>query len=280
MTVRTGGVSFEAARTIALDFTGGSATAGEDFTVADGGGNALTAPYTLTLAAGGHSASATITAVDDHAVDAGEAIAIAARLGETQLGMTRTIAIADDDEAGVTVAPGELEVVEGGEAAAYTVVLASEPAAAVTVTVEGAGTEVTVSPSRLTFTAGDWDRTQTVTVAAPEDPDTAGAEVILTHAVESGDADYAGAAAEDVSVVVTDNDAPGVTVAPGELEVAEGESDDLHRGAGDAARRRRDGVRGRRGRREPPPRRAHLHRRELGQRADGDGERGGRRRRR
>ena len=45
-----------------------------------------------------------------------------------------------------------------GNSEGYTVVLESEPTAAVTVEVTGhAGTELTVSSARLTFTADNWD---------------------------------------------------------------------------------------------------------------------------
>ena len=93
LTVRTGGVTFADAQTIELDFAGGSATLGTDFTVADADGNPLTAPYALTLAVGESAVTATITAVEDTDDDDGEHIQVSAtRNGET-LGATQTLTI-------------------------------------------------------------------------------------------------------------------------------------------------------------------------------------------
>ena len=93
LTVRTGEVTFADAQTIELDFAGGSATLGTDFTVADADGNPLTAPYALTLAVGESAVTATITAVEDTDDDDGEQIQVSAtRNGET-LGATQTLTI-------------------------------------------------------------------------------------------------------------------------------------------------------------------------------------------
>ena len=121
--------------------------------------------------------------------------------------------IDDDDTAGVTVTPPELNVGEGGSAG-YTVVLDTAPSAAVTVDVSGhAGTELTLSPERLTFTAGNWSTPQAVTVSADDDDDTlADAPIALAHAV-GGAADYASVAAPDVTVTIVENDSPTLAVA-------------------------------------------------------------------
>ena len=67
---------------------------------------------------------------------------------------------------GVVLAPAALTVGEGASAT-YTVKLATQPTAAVTVTLAGtAGTDVTVDRSTLAFTTTNWDDPQTVTVTA------------------------------------------------------------------------------------------------------------------
>ena len=105
----------------------------------------------------------------------------------------------------------------------YSVVLDTEPSALVTVTVSGhSGSDVSVSPTRLTFTTGNWDTAQSVTVTAADDDDGVGDEVTLTHTVAGGD--YQGAAADDVTVTVTDDDTPAVTVSPTALAVIEGDA--------------------------------------------------------
>ena len=64
-------------------------------------------------------------------------------------------------------------MVAEGATGTYTVALGTEPSADVTVTVSGqAGTDVSLSGltnNRLTFTTGNWDTSQTVTVTAAQD---------------------------------------------------------------------------------------------------------------
>ena len=91
-----------------------------------------------------------------------------------------TVTIVNDDAA-LTVSPGELTIIEGGSAT-YTVVLTSQPLGDVTVMVEGASGDVSVNPTVLTFTANDWNDPQTVTVRAATDDDAdTDASVTLTH---------------------------------------------------------------------------------------------------
>ena len=109
---------------------------------------------------------------------------------------------------GVTVSESSLTVTEEdttGET--YTVVLDSQPTANVAVTVAGhAGTDVTPSPTALTFTTGDWGTPRTVTVTAGDDADTADDSVTLTHGATSADAGYDGIAIAGVAVTVRDDD--------------------------------------------------------------------------
>ena len=96
---------------------------------------------------------------------------------------------------GVGLLTAELVVAEGGTGT-YMVRLATEPTADVTVTISGqAGTDVSLSGltnNGLTFTTGNWDTSQTVTVTAAHDPDAADDEVTLTHTAASTDTDYEG----------------------------------------------------------------------------------------
>ena len=132
--------------------------------------------------------------------------------------------IVDDDTSGVTVSKTNLTVPEGGSDE-YTVVLDSEPTGPVTVTpMVPDDTDVTVSPSSLTFTTLNWNAAQTVTVSAAEDDDADNdPTVTLTHAV-SGAADYASVEADSVAVTITENDTPGVTLSETNLAVPEGGS--------------------------------------------------------
>ena len=122
---------------------------------------------------------------------------------------TEAVSISDDDTAGVAVSAGALRVPEGGSGS-YTVVLESEPAGEVTVRVTvAAGTDVTVSPESLTFTADTWSSAQRVTVRAAEDADAvADAEVTVRprgERVRSGDR----GGGRDGAVTIAENDTAG-----------------------------------------------------------------------
>ena len=112
------------------------------------------------------------------------------------------VSVGDDDALGVTVSTGRLTVPEG-ESMTYTVVLASAPSVTVTVrpTVSG-DPDVTVAPSRLTFTAGNWDAEQPVTVTARADADSEDDTATVSHAVTG----VAGLTARAVAVLVIDDD--------------------------------------------------------------------------
>ena len=117
------------------------------------------------------------------------------------------VTITDDDTAGVTVTPTEFTVLEGSSRN-YTVVLDTQPAADVTVSVSlPGGSDLSVSPTSLTFTDSNWSVTRTVTVIAGEDNDLADdGEVTIGHTVSSTDPLYAAATADSVTVTVNDDD--------------------------------------------------------------------------
>ena len=126
--------------------------------------------------------------------------------------------------AGITVSTTALTVTEEDSTGdGYTVVLDSQPTANVTVTVAGhAGTDVTPSPTSLTFTSTTWGTAQTVTVTAGHDADTANDAVSLTHSAASTDTDYDGISIAGVAVTVNDNDTAqvlGVSVTPGNAQL-------------------------------------------------------------
>ena len=130
------------------------------------------------------------------------------------------VTVTDDDTAALTLSTATLGVGEGGDAE-YTVRLATQPTAQVTVAITGqASTDLTLSAASLTFTTSTWSTAQTVTVSAAEDIDAANDAATLLHTASGGD--YAGETAE-VAVTVTDDDTPGtVVLSPTALGVAEG----------------------------------------------------------
>ena len=95
--------------------------------------------------------------------------------------------------AGVSASVSALRVPEGGSGA-YEVALESSPEGTVTVDITGTdGTDVSVSPARLTFTADDWSTARTVTVSVAADADdVADPAVTLMHRPSGGGYDNTG----------------------------------------------------------------------------------------
>ena len=136
-----------------------------------------------------------------------------------------TVTVTDDDDAGVTVDPTTLSVLEADGTGAYTLVLDTVPTADVTIAVASdTVTAATVSSASLTFTPANWNTAQTVTVTGvdddvdnPSDERTA----TVSHVPTSADAGYTSVVIASVTVTVTDDDDAGVTVDPLALMVPE-----------------------------------------------------------
>ena len=149
-----------------------------------------------------------------------------------------TVTVIDDDEAGLDIDPTAIDVTEESSAG-YTVKLATEPSADVTVAIDGhGGTDASLSGSdvsndQLTFTTGNWDTPQTVTVSAADDGDADDeAPVNLTHSASSTDTQYNSLTGDPVRVSITDNDDVGIVgsdtavvlVSTDSFELGEGDS--------------------------------------------------------
>ncbi|MCL4207829.1 MAG: DNRLRE domain-containing protein [Pirellulaceae bacterium] len=124
----------------------------------------------------------------------------------------------DDDSAGITIRPGGvLTTTESGSAATFTIELNAPPTADVTIDLSSGNTaEGVVSPASLTFTSGNWNVPQTVTVTGVDDFAIDGdvSYTIMTAPAVSGDPAYNGLDAADVPVMNLDNDVAGITVLP------------------------------------------------------------------
>ena len=180
---------------------------------------------TVTVTAGEDDDAATDTDVTlTHAVTgASEYAAIAADDVPSVL-----VTITEDDSAGVTISRTTLTIDEGGSDT-YTVKLNTQPSADVTVTISGhSGTDVSLSDTELTFTDGNWNVEQEVTVTAGQDDDAAAdSDVTLSHAL-TGASEYAAIAADDVpsvAVRINEDDSAGVTISRTTLTIDEGGSD-------------------------------------------------------
>ena len=190
--------------TVSIGADTDSATSGTDYTgVAD---------FTLTINAGSTSGTQTflLDPTDDDVDEEDESISI---LGSTT-GLTvsgTSITLTDDDTRGVTLSKSSLTIDEGSTDS-YTVVLDSEPTGTVTIspTVTGS-TDVTLNKTSLSFTSGNWNTAQTVTVSAAEDDDAVEDTATIAHSVTGGD--YASESADNVSVVVNDNETASTSVA-------------------------------------------------------------------
>ncbi len=92
-----GDATFAADQTIEISFPSSAATAGVDFTLADSGGQMLTAPYALILPAGASSVVATLSIVDDAEEEGDETIVVSARHGPVSLGVKVITILANDE---------------------------------------------------------------------------------------------------------------------------------------------------------------------------------------
>ena len=158
----------------------------------------------------------TITGVDDHVDDGNIAYSVVTApvvSTDALYGGLNPLDVAvinsDNDTAGITVAPVTgLGTNEAGGTATFTVVLDSEPTAAVAISVSSSDTsEGTLSLASLTFDAEDWDTPQTVTVTGVDDnvdDGDVGYSMVLAPAV-STDPLYSGRNPADVTLANADD---------------------------------------------------------------------------
>jgi len=106
---------------------------------------------------------------------------------------------------------------EWGNMATFSVVLAEQPKANVTIALSSSNErEGTVTPKSLTFTKDDWNAPQVVTVTGVDDnlPDGNQTYQIVTAPAVSDDPVFNGVNAADVTLVNIDNETAGVMVIP------------------------------------------------------------------
>jgi len=176
----------------------------------------LPSPSSLTFTPGNWDAPQTVTvsaAEDDDAYDGTGTLRVSSEgLPSVDVSVTES----DNDTPGLSVAPQSLSVDEGGSDT-FTVSLKHEPLLDANVMISNVGgdPDLLPSPSSLTFTPGNWDAPQTVTVSATEDDDAYDGTGTLRVSSDGVDP-------VDVSVTESDNDTPGLSVAPLSLSVPEG----------------------------------------------------------
>ena len=193
------------------------------------------------------SVAITISAVNDSVAETTpESVNLSVRISDST-GIDGTIPITDnlatfsiEDPGAVTVSPTALSLIEGNPAKSYTVVLGSDPGAAVAVTatpddgaaqVRAGTTGAFGASATLNFThgeTGNWSTAQTVEVrATPNDGDTADESVTIAHAsvvASNSNNRFHAAPIDPVSVAVTDADGlPVVRFAQTSFNAGEGD---------------------------------------------------------
>ncbi|RRR65447.1 MAG: hypothetical protein EI684_23080 [Candidatus Viridilinea halotolerans] len=143
---------------------------------------------------------------------------------------TATATITDDDTAGLVLTPSSISLTEtdtGSDPVTYTVRLATQPTAPVTVSFAVAITTssglVLTPTTNLTFTAADWNVGQVVTTTVMSNTVAQGTTypATITHTTSSSDAAYAGLTAT-LAVIITDNDTAGLILSTPSLTLTEG----------------------------------------------------------
>jgi hypothetical protein len=197
-------------------------TADVEITVTSGDtSEATVSPATLTFTASDWDTpqDVTVTAQDDDVDDGDQTVTISHEATSSDNGYDGasindvTVTVQDDDGPGFTIlqSDGSTDVSEDGSQDTYTVVLTSQPTAEVTISISsGDEGEATVSPSTLTFTTGNWDTPQTVTVTGVDDTNIDGTQTVtITHTASSADSAYNTLPAKEVTVTVADDDSAG-----------------------------------------------------------------------
>ena len=141
---------------------------------------------------------------------------------------TVTATTTDNDVAGFTIAQtgGSTGVAETGTTDTFTVVLNAQPDSDVVFAISSSDTGETTVTSSLTFTNGNWNTAQTVTVTGVDDNLIDGTiSSTITVSVNDGSSDnnFDSLADQTVTATTTDNDVAGFTIAQtgGSTAVAE-----------------------------------------------------------
>ena len=167
------------------------------------------APASLTFTTGNWSSPKTVTVTagmdPDGTNDTATLSHTASGGGYGSVTGNVVVTVTDNDVARLLFSTTSLLVTEGGSAT-YRVRLGMMPSGTVTVTPSRTGSsDVTFAPASLTFTTGNWNSWQTVTVSAGEDSDKNNEMATLSHGA-SGGGYHAVTGNVEVAVAVNDND--------------------------------------------------------------------------
>lgn len=178
------------------------------------------ASVTFTSSNWGTAQTFTITAVND-TTNEGPHVGIIGHHIETTAPIYRQVhapslqaTVADNEQNGtnlitITQTQNSTIVLEGGSTDTYRVTLRKAPTSGTTTLVPAANTQVTLSPSTLSFTASNFNIPQTVTVTATNDATVEGTHSTNNVYTASGGS-YTGTTT--IPVTVHDNDGVGITL--------------------------------------------------------------------
>ena len=177
----------------------------------------LSENVTLTIAAGQmeSSGTVTVTAQDNQVDNDDRTVNVGATSATANLTINgAAITIEDDDTRGITATPDGQITTEAGGTVTVGVKLNSQPTATVTISAQSSNTdEGTVSPVGLTFTTGNWNTAQDVTVTGQDDSvDDGDIGYAITFTAASPDPLYEGQQAS-VELTNTDDDTRSVEIA-------------------------------------------------------------------
>ncbi len=133
---------------------------------------------------------------------------------------TVAVNVIENDTPALKFSSPVLNVDEGGSAT-YTVSLATEPSAQVSVAITSDNPEVTLDRKALSFGVDDWNQSQRITVSAREDDDALPDNALLAHEASGGE--Y-GSVSGTVAVNVIENGVPALNISDLTLNVDEGGS--------------------------------------------------------
>ena len=208
-----------------------------DYTIAT---SPVTDPVSVTLSMTNLTGTITVTADADAVDEANEDLVLSYTVtGDgTTAGVAAiansTITITDDDSRGINPSTAPALTIDEGDSEEYTLVLTSEPTDTVTIELSLTGSDITAlsfaapptitAMTSLTFTTGNWDTAQTVTVYAAEDDDSVGETANISFTITGGD--YSSStppvALADQNITVADNEGPSVVVTPDVTTIVEG----------------------------------------------------------
>jgi hypothetical protein len=187
------------------------------------------APLVFTSANWNTPISVAVLAIDNADVDGNRTVSIT-HTGTAAAGSVPATApavlvtIVDNDVASVVVSGQPTTLDEGGPAVPYQVRLASRPTANVTISFVSSGNLLAFTPTTLTFTPGNWNTPQSVSVSAPNDTIDRGTtyQSTVSHTVSSSDPVYNGISAPSFAITITDNDTAAIILDPVSLTLTEG----------------------------------------------------------